>query len=107
MCSGVSGLIGGIRRWGRYSSRIARGAGGLAIRHVPSRGIPGAMNDLLGGQIGVIFPDITSQVMALHRSGKLRVLPVNAPGRLEAAPEIPTAAEEGLADFVSQIFFGI
>jgi tripartite-type tricarboxylate transporter receptor subunit TctC len=82
-------------------------AGGLDILHVPYRGIAPAMNDLLGGQIGLIFPNITSQVMALHHTGKLRVLAVNAPTRLEAAPEIPTAAEEGLPGFVSQIFFGI
>src|SRR5207247_4682162 len=65
------------------------------------------MNDLVGGQIAVIFPNITSQVVALHRAGRLRILAVNAPARLDAAPEIPTAGEEGLADFVSQIFFGI
>ena len=84
-----------------------QGAGGLDILHVPYRGIAPAMNDLLGGQITVIFPNITSQVVALHRSGKLRVLAVNAPARLDAAPDIPTAHEEGLDNFVSQIFFGI
>src|SRR5215470_9998697 len=82
-------------------------AGGLDILHVPYRGIAPAMNDLLGGNIGVIFPNITSQVVALHRSGRLRILAVNAPARLEVAPEIPTAQDEGLDDFVSQIFFGI
>src|SRR5262245_833095 len=82
-------------------------AGGLDILHVPYRGIAPAMNDLIGGQIGVIFPNITAQVVALHRSGKLRILAINAPARLEAAPDIPTAQEEGLDDFVSQIFFGI
>jgi tripartite-type tricarboxylate transporter receptor subunit TctC len=82
-------------------------AGGLEILHVPYRGIAPAMNDLLGGQINVTFANITSQVMALHRSGRLRILAVNAPARLDAAPEIPTSAEEGLPDFVSQIFFGI
>ena len=66
-----------------------------------------AMNDLLGGQIAVVFPNITSQVVALHRAGKLRILAVNAPERLEAAPDIPTASEAGLPDFVSQIFFGL
>jgi tripartite-type tricarboxylate transporter receptor subunit TctC len=81
--------------------------GGLDILHVPYRGIAPAMNDLLGGNIGVIFPNITSQVVALHRSGKLRILAVNAPARLDAAPDIPTAQEEGLDNFVSQIFFGI
>jgi tripartite-type tricarboxylate transporter receptor subunit TctC len=82
-------------------------AGGLDILHVPYRGIAPAMNDLLGGQIKVIFPNITSQVVALHRSGKLRILAINAPARLNAAPDIPTAQEEGLDNFVSQIFFGI
>jgi tripartite-type tricarboxylate transporter receptor subunit TctC len=82
-------------------------AGGLDMLHVPYRGIAPAMNDLLGGQIGVIFPNVTSQVVALHRSGKIRLLAVNAPARLDVAPDIPTASEEGLANFVSQIFFGL
>jgi tripartite-type tricarboxylate transporter receptor subunit TctC len=82
-------------------------AGGLDILHVPYRGIAPAMNDLLGGQIKVIFPNITSQVVALHRTGRLRILAVNAPARLDAAPDIPTAGEAGLPNFVSQIFFGV
>jgi len=82
-------------------------AGGLDMLHVPYRGIGPAMNDLLGGQIQVIFPNITSAVVALHRNGKLRLLSVNAPERLAAAPDIPTSHEEGLKDFVSQIFFGV
>jgi len=82
-------------------------AGGLEILHVPYRGIAPAMNDLLGGRINIIFPNITSQIVALHRAGRLRVLAVNAPARLDAAPDIPTAMEEGVADFVSQIFFGV
>jgi len=82
-------------------------AGGLEMLHVPYRGIGPAMNDLLGGQIQVIFPNITSSVVALHRSGKLRLLSVNAPERLDAMPDLPTSNEEGLKDFVSQIFFGI
>lgn len=82
-------------------------AGGLEILHVPYRGIAPAMNDFLGGQISLIFPNVTSQVVALHRTGKLRLLAINAPARIEAAPDIPTAHEEGLDNFVSQIFFGI
>jgi tripartite-type tricarboxylate transporter receptor subunit TctC len=82
-------------------------AGGLKMLHVPYRGIGPAMNDLIGGQVQVIFPNITSAVVALHRSGKLRLLSVNAPERLDAMPELPTSNEEGLKDFVSQIFFGI
>jgi tripartite-type tricarboxylate transporter receptor subunit TctC len=82
-------------------------AGGLDMLHVPYRGIGPAMNDLLGGQIQVIFPNVTSAVMGLHRNGKLRVLAVNAPERLDVAPDIPTSNESGLKGFVSQIFFGV
>jgi len=82
-------------------------AGGLDMLHVPYRGIGPAMNDLLGGNIQVIFPNVTSAVMALHAKGRLRVLSVNAPERLEVAPDIPTSHEAGLKDFVSQIFFGV
>jgi tripartite-type tricarboxylate transporter receptor subunit TctC len=82
-------------------------AGGLDILHVPYRGMGPAMNDLLGGTLAIVFANITAQVIELHRTGKLRILSVNAPARLEACPDIPTTSEAGLPDFVSQIFFGI
>jgi tripartite-type tricarboxylate transporter receptor subunit TctC len=66
-----------------------------------------AMNDLISGQIAVGFVNVTAQVIALHRTGKIRILAVNAPARLEAAPDIPTASEAGLVGFVSQTFFGL
>jgi len=89
------------------SAELFKRMAGVEMNHIPYRGIAPAMNDLLGGNIGVVFPNITSQVVALHRSGKLRILAVNAPARLDVAPDIPTAQEEGLDNFVSQIFFGI
>lgn len=82
-------------------------AGGLDMLHVPYRGIGPAMNDLLGGTIQVVFPNITSAVVSLHRSGKMRLLSVNAPERIDAIPDVPTSHEQGLKGFVSQIFFGV
>jgi tripartite-type tricarboxylate transporter receptor subunit TctC len=82
-------------------------AGGLDIVHIPYKGMAPAMNDLMSGQIAVGFVNITAQVIALHRNGKIRILAINAPSRLEAAPDIPTAIEAGLPDFVSQTFFGL
>jgi tripartite-type tricarboxylate transporter receptor subunit TctC len=40
-------------------------------------------------------PGVTGQVFELHRSGKMRILAVTSPTRLIAAPELPTAAEQG------------
>jgi tripartite-type tricarboxylate transporter receptor subunit TctC len=98
---------GGVGAITHITPELFKQRAGLDILHVPYRGVAPAMNDLLGGQIAIVFPNITSQVVALHRAGKIRILAVNAPARLEAAPDIPTAIEEGLPDFVSQIFFGI
>lgn len=82
-------------------------AGGLDIVHIPYKGMAPAMNDLLSGEIAIGFVNITAQVVALHRSGKIRILAINAPARLAAVPDIPTAAEAGLVNFVSQTFFGV
>ena len=62
---------------------------------------------MFSGQIAVGFVNITAQVIALHRSGKIRILAVNAPVRLAATPDIPTAIEAGVPNFVSQTFFGL
>jgi tripartite-type tricarboxylate transporter receptor subunit TctC len=98
---------GGVGAITHITPELFKQRAGLDILHVPYRGVAPAMNDLLGGQIAIVFPNITSQVVALHRAGKIRLLAVNAPARLEATPDIPTAIEEGLPDFVSQIFFGV
>src|SRR5258705_10173554 len=42
-------------------------------------------------------PGVTGQVIELHRSGKMRILAVTSPTRLAAAPDIPTAAEQGFS----------
>jgi tripartite-type tricarboxylate transporter receptor subunit TctC len=82
-------------------------AGGLDMLHVPYKGMAPALNDLFSGQLQVVFPNITSQMIAFQRSGKLRILAVNAPTRLKAMPDVPTAIEAGLPDFISQTFFGV
>jgi tripartite-type tricarboxylate transporter receptor subunit TctC len=73
-------------------------AGTLDVVQVPYRGTGPLITDLVGGQIPIGMPGVTGQVIQLHRSGKMRVLAVTSPARLNAAPELPTAAELGFAD---------
>ncbi len=75
--------------------------------HVPYRGAGPAIIDIIAGQIPMIVPAMTNHVLALHRSGRMRVVAVTHGKRLAAAPEIPTAAEQGLPDLVSPNFIGI
>jgi tripartite-type tricarboxylate transporter receptor subunit TctC len=52
-------------------------------------------------------PNVTAQLIELHRSGRVRILAVTAPNRLSAAPDIPTAVEQGLPGMISQNFIGL
>jgi tripartite-type tricarboxylate transporter receptor subunit TctC len=67
------------------------------IVQVPYRGTGPLITDLVSGQVPVGTPGVTGQVIEFHRSGKMRVLAVTSPARLEAAPELPTASELGFA----------
>jgi tripartite-type tricarboxylate transporter receptor subunit TctC len=75
--------------------------------HVPYRGAGPAIADILAGQIPMIVPAMTNLVLELHRAGKLRVLAVTHGTRLAAAPELPTAVEQGLTDLVAPNFVGV
>src|SRR5215831_13019173 len=70
-------------------------AGTPEIVQVPYRGTGPLITDIVGGQVQMGTPGVTGQVIELHRSGKMRVLAVTSPTRLVAAPELPTAAEQG------------
>ncbi len=55
----------------------------------------------------MIVPAMTNHVLELHRAGRLRVLAVTHGTRLAAAPELPTAVEQGLTDLVTPNFIGV
>jgi tripartite-type tricarboxylate transporter receptor subunit TctC len=65
---------------------------GVDMVHVPYRGGGPAFNDLLAGQVQVMFPTIVSSIGYI-RAGRLRALAVTAATRSEALPDIPTVAE--------------
>ena len=67
---------------------------GVDMVHVPYRGGAPALTDLIGGQVQVMFADLTSS-MEYIRTGKLRALAVTTASRSDALPDIPT-----LGDFV-------
>jgi tripartite-type tricarboxylate transporter receptor subunit TctC len=74
--------------------------------HVPYRGAGPAIADILAGQVPMIVPAMTNLVLELHQAGKLKVLAVTHGARLAAAPDLPTAAEQGF-DLVTPNFVGV
>jgi len=65
---------------------------GVDMAHVPYRGSPSALTDMLGGRIQVMF-DLMPSSIELIRAGKLRALAVTTATRSEALPDIPTVGE--------------
>ena len=82
-------------------------AGKLDIVQVPYKGVGPAMSDVISGHVPVLMANITSQVIELNRTGKLRILAVNALTRHDGLPDVPTAIEAGVPDMVAQSFFGV
>ncbi|TCR63690.1 tripartite tricarboxylate transporter substrate binding protein [Bosea sp. BK604] len=81
-------------------------AGLPELDHVPYRGAGPALNDVVAGMVQVATPNITGQVLELHRAGKIRILAVLSPQRLAAVPEIPTASET-VPDLVVRLSCGV
>ncbi len=79
---------------------------GIKLAHVAYRGEAPAINDLLGGQIPLIFANL-SAVIGNVRAGQLRALAVTGKQRAAAAPEIPTIAETALPGFEAATWFAL
>jgi tripartite-type tricarboxylate transporter receptor subunit TctC len=73
---------------------------------VPYRGSGPATADALAGQVAMVVPAVTGQLIEFHRTGKLRILAVTSPERLIAARDLPTARET-LPGMVSQQLIGL
>ena len=65
---------------------------GLDILHIPYKGVPGALNDLLGGRIPMMFSTI-SPAIPLINTGKVRALAVSSAKRFPTVPDVPAVAE--------------
>jgi len=79
---------------------------GIDIVHVPYKGTPAAVTDLIGGQVQLMFAN-TLSVLPLTQSGKLRAIAISGAKRSGAAPQIPTVAESGVPGFDAATWFGI
>ena len=79
---------------------------GVRLVHVPYKGVGPAMNDLLGGQLAVMFPP-GSVGVPMVKSGRLIALAVTALERWPLLPDVPTLDESGLKGFELVTWQGI
>ena len=88
------------------AGELFKNLAGINIVHVPYRGAAPAMNDLIGGQIPILFdnmPAVRPQALA----GSLRALAVAGHARSPLFPELPTMEEAGVAGFEASSWFGL
>jgi tripartite-type tricarboxylate transporter receptor subunit TctC len=78
----------------------------VKLIHVPYKGIGPAINDLVGGQVTMMFGAM-SAVLPHVKSGKLRALGVASLKRSAAMPELPTIAEQGLPKFEAVSWYAL
>ena len=78
---------------------------GVEIAHIPYKGAGPRGSDLLGGQIPLMFVDISASIGHI-RAGKLRALGVTTRERTPLL-DVPTLIEQGIADFDVNAWFGL
>ena len=84
--------------FGHLSMEMLKQQGGFDAQHIAYKGSAPAMNDLLGGQVPVMFSDLVAALPHI-KSGKLRALAVGSPKRVDIVPDVKTVAEQGFKGF--------
>jgi tripartite-type tricarboxylate transporter receptor subunit TctC len=79
---------------------------GVKMVHVPYKGSGPALADLLGGQVDVMFDNLTSSIGYI-KSGRLRALAVTTATRYPELPDVPTMQEAGVAGYEATAWFGM
>ena len=80
------------------SGELFKAMAGVEMQHIPYKGSPPALQDVVAGQVTMTFDNITT-AWPLAKGGKLRALAVTTAKRASIAPDVPTLAESGLTGY--------
>jgi tripartite-type tricarboxylate transporter receptor subunit TctC len=99
---GSSGIGTSIHLSGELFKSMAH----IEMTHVPYKGTAPAVNDLLAGQVQIMFSTIPS-VAGFVKGGQLRAIAITSDHRSPAFPDVPTVAEAGVPGFVVEGWYGL
>jgi tripartite-type tricarboxylate transporter receptor subunit TctC len=89
-----------------FAAELFKAMTGADVTIVTYRGTGPLTNDLVGGHVPLAFNTITAALGNIQ-AGKIKPIAVAAPKRSAALPDVPTAAEAGLAGFEAVIYYGL
>jgi tripartite-type tricarboxylate transporter receptor subunit TctC len=99
----ASSGAGGI---GHLQTELFKMAAGVSMTHIPYKGAGPALNDVVAGQVLIMFDNLPSAIPHI-RSGKLIPIVVAAPERLKDFPNVPTFKELGMEQVNRPAYYGI
>jgi tripartite-type tricarboxylate transporter receptor subunit TctC len=102
----VSYGSGGTGTTQHLAMEMLKKATGLEMTHVPYRGSPMVLQDVIGGQIPFAF-DALASIQAQARAGRIRLIAVTSAQRSSLAPNVPTIAESGIRNFDVRVWAGL
>jgi tripartite-type tricarboxylate transporter receptor subunit TctC len=76
------------------------------LTHVPYKGTAPAINDLLAGNVDLMFNELATS-LELHKAGRARILAVTVKDRVPSLPDIPTLDEVGVHDCISDTWHAL
>ena len=79
---------------------------GTQLTHVPYKGTQLSINDMISGQVGILFDNVMTAKPHVD-SGRLKGIAVSSLERSAIVPDIPTVAESGVPGFESSNWFGV
>ncbi len=87
------------------SGELFKAMTGVSMVHIPYKGSPPAVTDLMAGEVALMFSP-SSSVLPHVKTGRLRALAVTTASRLPSLPDLPTVAESGLKGYETITWFG-
>lgn len=91
---------------GHLSGELFKLLAGIDLLHIPYKGVAPALIDVISGQVSLTFPSIISALPHV-KSGRVRALAVTGAKRTQAAADIPTMQEAGVAGYESATWYGV
>ena len=91
---------------GHLGAELFKAMTGTVIVHVPYKGSPQAINDLMAGQIDMMFDNISS-IGPHARAGRVKGIAVSGPRRSPVFPDLPTIAEAGVPGYETVAWGGV